>query len=170
MPWIRLGSLATMMSDVTAAARDAIRMLARQRSSHGMTVLLPGDEIGRETLSLSGYSELTASAWQDVAAIHKHPLTILLGQAPAGLTSDDESARQTWERLLDVECAEYDRALRAIHTQTMGPANRHIEWGAVYMPSDLERAQANGILAARQELYSHFLELTVSPDENLIVA
>lgn len=35
---------------------------------------------------------------------------------------------------------------------------------------DLERAQANGILAARQELYSHFLELTVSPDENLIVA
>lgn len=152
MPWIRLGSLATMMGDVAAAARDAIRMLARQRSSHGMTVLLPGDEIGRETLSLSGYSELTASAWQDVAAVRGHPLTILLGQAPAGLTSDDESARQTWERLLDVECAEYDRALRAIHTQAMGPANRHIEWGAVYMPSDLERAQADQTRAARDDI------------------
>lgn len=142
-PWIRLGSLASFVGDRAKAALTAITSFARARSSHGTSVLMPGDEIGRETLSLSGYSELTAGAWSDVAAVEGYPLTRLIGQSPAGLSTDDESGHQTWAMLLDTMSAQMERAGREIHDVILGDGRRTWVWGPVRVPSDLDMAQAD---------------------------
>jgi uncharacterized protein len=142
-PWIKLGSLAAFVGDRAAKALVAMTSIARGRSSHGITVLGPDDEMGRDSLSLSGYSELTAGAWSDVAAVEGYPLTRLIGQAPAGLSTDDESGHQTWAMLLDTMSAQMERAGRQIHDVILGDGRRTWVWGPVRVPSDLDMAQAD---------------------------
>lgn len=93
-----LRALAT--SDQAAEVQARMRLMARAKSLLGMIVLGEHDEYSNNANPPTGFRELSTEAQAMLSAVTGIPLTILFGHAPAGLSTDDKSGRQSWDRVI----------------------------------------------------------------------
>jgi phage-related protein (TIGR01555 family) len=93
-----LRGLATADQAREVAAR--MRLMARAKSMLGMIILGEADEYANNSNPPTGFRELSTEAQAMLSAVTGIPLTILFGHAPAGLSTDDKSGRQSWDRVI----------------------------------------------------------------------
>ncbi len=151
-PWLRVGAGKTALAGADAdAVRDALALFQRSRSVLGLSVLTSDDEIGRDNASVSGIRDLLVAGYERIASVEGIPLTVLIGQPPAGLSTDDKSGRETYHRTISgIRVDVLTPALRAIYDVALGPdPERVIVWTPLDSPTALEVAQIDAALASR---------------------
>ena len=151
-PWLRIGAGKTALAGADAdAVRDALALFQRSRSVLGLSVLSGDDELGRDNASLTGIRDLLVAGYERIASVEGIPLTVLIGQPPAGLSTDDKSGRETYHRTISgIRVDVLTPALRAIYDVALGPdPDRAIVWTPLDAPTALEVAQIDAALAGR---------------------
>ena len=144
VPVVKTGNLAARTTgDGESEFLARMQLIARGMSLLNLILLTQGEEYTRQTVSLAGWDTLDAQARSALAAATGLPHTILFGDAPGGLTTDDVSAN----RILKEAVAAYqDQSLRAqlrrIYTMMFaakeGPTKGVIppRWRIVFDPLD----------------------------------
>jgi hypothetical protein len=141
MPWLRLAKREGASAAGAMSFRAAMQEWARMRTAWGTTVLADGDEVGRLDANLTGLRDVVLSGYERVAAIEGIPLSSLIGQAPAGLSTDDESGRRTYDRYIGRgRRLVAERVIRRVYEVERGPARREIVWPSIDRPTDTEAA------------------------------
>ena len=151
-PWLRIGAGKTALAGADAdAVRDALALFQRSRSVLGLSVLSGDDELGRDNASLSGIRDLLVAGYERIASVEGIPLTVLIGQPPAGLSTDDASGRATYHRTISgIRVDVLTPALRQIYDVALGSdPERAIVWTPLDAPTSLEIAQIDSALAGR---------------------
>lgn len=97
------GLRAMATSDQAAEVTARLSLMAKAKSLLGMIVLGENDEYENRSNPPTGFRELSSEAQSMLSAVTGIPLTILFGQAPAGLTSDDKSGRDSWNNVVSDE-------------------------------------------------------------------
>lgn len=159
------GGQAAMVGSMADDAAAALELWSKSRSTMRANVLMGDDTAQRLDVALPGYADAVRVLCERLAAAEGIPLTVLLGIAPAGLSSDDESARRTYARFI----RRYRRlvlnpALLRLYEVALGPsAGRHIEWPDVDQPTAKERAELSKLLADRDAVL--LTNMVITPDE-----
>lgn len=129
---------------------ERMKVMARSMTTKGLMVLIGTDTLTWSGPSVAGYADLLRSLAERLSAVEGIPLSRLLGQAPAGLTSDDASGTRTYYDLIE----RYRRtvlrpAILDVYRIARGNAKRKIVWPTLDKPSRLEKAQVSLTLAQR---------------------
>lgn len=120
-------------------------------SSLNALVLGPSDKFERINLQLTGWSEIFDRLLLPLCAVTRMPIVKLIGIAPGGLTSDDQSSARQWGKRVDAFQDDelrpaYDRLLQLLFASARGPtegavpASWRIEFEPYEVPSESERA------------------------------
>ena len=151
VPVLRMGAHAELMSGSDREnALASLQLLKMKRSVFGTAVLAGSDEYERVPVQFSGVSDAVRVLQERVCALEGIPVTKLFGQAPGGLSTDNESGRVNYNTLLAgvrVDCA--DPMLQTIYDTEFGPGDRTIQWGTVEPLSEREQAEIDEIRARR---------------------
>lgn len=97
------GLRAMATADQAAEVQARLGLMAKAKSLLGMIVLGENDEYDNRSNPPTGFRELSSEAQSMLSAVTGIPLTILFGQAPAGLTSDDKAGRESWDNVVSDE-------------------------------------------------------------------
>jgi len=130
-PWLRLKTSAAAVSgDKAATVADRLSLWSQKRSMMGTSVLIGEDEAGRDNVSLTGLrTESVLAAYEGVSAIEGLPLVRIFGMSPAGMTSDDQSARRSWGEWVRTQTEDVVApALLELYAMAFGRADREIRW------------------------------------------
>lgn len=142
------------------------------QSVHRLIVLdTQGEEVDRVTSNVTGLAELLRLDYERLAAERGMPITLLMGQAPAGLSTDDESGRRFWyDRVKATIQQDVLRAVREVYEAILAapdsPAPNAmvgIEMRPLYQETERERADRRQVEAQTDAIYLDRLVLT--PDE-----
>ena len=144
VPVVKTNNLAAKSTgDGSAEMNARMQLIARSMSLLNLILLAQGEEYTRQTVSLSGWDTLDAQARSALAASTGLPHTILFGDAPGGLSTDDASANR---QLKEAVAAYQDQHLRAqlrriytlIFAQKEGPTKGVVppRWRIVFDPLD----------------------------------
>jgi phage-related protein (TIGR01555 family) len=149
MPQLKVVDTSRAASD-EAGWLSRLRLFARSMSTKGLMVIMGTDELTWNGPSVAGYSELLRSLAERLSAVEGIPITRLLGQAPAGMTSDDASGARTYYDLIE----RYRRtvlrpAILQVYRIARGDSKRAIVWPSLEKPSRLQRAAMSLQLAQR---------------------
>jgi len=141
----------TAAGDQDTQAASALQLWSRSRSTLKANVLTGNDTLQRLPVSLQSLDSLVRVGYERFAAIEGIPLSALVGQAPAGLTSDDRSGRETYNRLLRRRRRRrYNSLLRRIYDQQFGRVeDREIVWSPLEVLDPLAEADRSERLARR---------------------
>lgn len=94
-PVLKLKGLAKILAAQKDASDTALttraRMLELSRSIARTTIIDSEEEYGRETVNVTGYADLLEKLMLRLAAAAQMPVSLLFGQAPAGLTATGDS-------------------------------------------------------------------------------
>jgi len=130
----------------------------------GMALLDEGEKLEYATRSVAGLAELIGHQKEDLCAAAEMPATMLFGQSPGGLSTDDKSGARFWyARVADRQSTIYQpRLRRAGHLLAMaqqGPC-QGIEpegWDVAFRPleqmTDAETAALRLAVAQADQLY-----------------
>ncbi len=147
------GLYATVMSPEQRQALDArIAYSNRVRSAGRMMVLDASEKYERVNSSFAGVADLTDRAMKRIAAAAEIPVTVLLGEAPAGLNATGDSDLRWF--LMRVKAYQQQvleprivRMLRPLLAQEDSPAHGKdlsemtLRWPELWSPSAKERAE-----------------------------
>jgi uncharacterized protein len=122
--------------------------LANQLKSSNSLLLLGGEEkFDRKQISFSGIPELMQAHLQVVAGASEIPLTLLLGQAPAGLNATgDNDVRNFYDSVRQFQTTDLQDSLapvdEALVRSTLGdlPDGVVYEWDPLWQMSEMEKA------------------------------
>jgi phage-related protein (TIGR01555 family) len=122
--------------------------LANQLKSSNSLLLLGGEEkFDRKQISFSGIPELMQAHLQVVAGASEIPLTLLLGQAPAGLNATgDNDVRNFYDSVRQFQTTDLQDSLasvdEALVRSTLGdlPDGVVYEWDPLWQMSEAEKA------------------------------
>lgn len=129
---------------------DRLRVFTRSMTSKGLMVLLGSDRLQWVGPSVSGYGELTQAQAHRLSAPEGIPLSRLLGQAPAGLSTDDKSGARTYYDFIHRHRRTVlTPAILRLYEIEMGPGKRDVVWPTLDKPTRLEQAQISAQLAQR---------------------
>ena len=145
------GGQALMAGDAESSARDALELLSIGRSTRRTNVTMGDDTLSIQERSLSGLAPAVQVMYASVAAREGWPLTILLGQPPGGMTSDDASARRTYAAMVNRHRAQRLQGwLDEVYDKQFGPQpDRVFVWPDIDPPTAAERAAASAARAQR---------------------
>jgi hypothetical protein len=159
MPVMQLGdssaqTAATQSAGESGAMRveEAMRSVLRGMASRArMMVVRHGDMITWTSPTVSGTGELITVLASRVSMVEGEPLSYLFGQAPPGLSTDDESGRKKHDALLERgRTKQVEPVLLALYDAIMGPdPTRRVEWPPLSQPTELEASQTSLNLANR---------------------
>jgi len=137
--------------DAEMEMRDALRLLSIARSTKRTNVTLGDDTLSLNERSLSGLAPAVQVMYASVAAREGWPLTILLGQPPGGMTSDDASARKQYAGMVRKHRrTRIQPWLRQVYDKAGPPQpSRVYVWPNPDPASALEKAQASAARATR---------------------
>lgn len=153
MPQLRVVDFSRAAAD-DAGWRSRLTVFLRSMTTKGLMVIMGTDELTWTGPSVTGYAELLRSLAERLSSVEGIPLTRLLGQAPAGLTSDDASGTRTYYDLLE----RYRRTVLRpvildVYRIAAGDAERKIVWPSLDKPSSaqlatisLQNAQRDAVL------------------------
>lgn len=134
----------------------AIKAFMKSRSTHRMGVMSKEDQLVRDAIPLSGTREVVVTLQERVCCVEGIPMTVLWGQPPAGMTSDDKSATRNWHSLLtDTRQDVYEPAIRdlLVHQFGLGADEAiSIYWPPLEILSDAERAEVDYKRAQRDKI------------------
>lgn len=146
------------------------RLLAMQMSAGLMNaVLLDADGEKAETLthSIAGLPDTYDRFTQSLSASSGIPLTLLLGQAPGGLTTDDAAGRTYWYD--QVKSAQRDMEHLLVRAYTyLARAEGYqgevqVEFHSLTQQTDKEKAEVRKLVAETDQIYYDMQ--AVGPDE-----
>lgn len=164
VPVLRMGAHAELMSGADREnALASLQLLKMKRSVFGTAVLAGADEYERVPVQFSGVRDAIAVLQERVCAIEGQPVTKVFGQAPGGLSTDNESGRVNYNTLLAgirVDCVE--PMIHAIYDTEFGPGDRTIQWGTVEPLSEREQAEIDEIRARRDEILIRTTAITAA--------
>lgn len=157
MAWVRLknGQAAMAGKDGgTGGVQAKLKLLKESMRSAGLYVLLGEDDAGWSGPSLSGIRDASNILAEAVSAVEGIPLSKLVGQAPGGLTTDDEAGRRNYNSALERwRRRSLDDALLRFYDIALGPdPSRRIKWHPFDTPKASEYATTSEALARRDVL------------------
>lgn len=136
-----------------------MRALAQSWSMLGVMLIGEGDEFSRQGFTATGFDSISANAATALAAVEGIPITILLGEAPGGLTTDNQSGRQTFDRFIAAHQIEryepnaiklYDVILA---TKGYTDPSYSIDFAPLHEPTAKELAEVDEIIARTDAAY-----------------
>ena len=140
---LRVGGLeALVTSDQKTAVENRIRLMAKMKNLLGMVMLGKDDEFTSTVHNPSGFSQLSGEAQAMLSAVSDIPQTILFGHTPAGLSTDNQSGRQAFDRKIANEQArirpELERMYGVIFAAKEGPTGGQVpdSWKLEFLPLD----------------------------------
>lgn len=140
---LRVGGLeALVTSDQKAAVETRIKLMAKMKSLLGIVFLGKDDEFTSRVNNPSGFNQLSGEAQAMLSAVSDIPQTILFGHTPAGLSTDNESGRQSFDRKIANEQAkiqpELERLYSVIFAAQEGPTSGQVpdSWKLEFLPLD----------------------------------
>ncbi len=153
-----------MTGDQAAATKARIRLIARAKAILGIIVLGEGDEYSSRANPPTGFAELSSGAQSMVSMATGYPQTILFGTTPSGLSTDNESGRQTYDRLVDAQTEKHIRPNLTRFADVMfhakeGPTKGQVpeDWSATFgpitVPTAAEEATTRKTTAETDAIY-----------------
>ena len=141
MPQLRIEDMAEKAKDKTGwMAR--MRALVEAMSTKGLMVMFGKDTIEWRGPSIAGYSDLIRSLAERLSSVEGIPLTRLIGQAPAGLSTDDTAGARAYRDLIERwRRRTLRRAILKVHEIHFGEGKRSIVWPSPDKPTRSEMAQ-----------------------------
>jgi phage-related protein (TIGR01555 family) len=88
------------VSDQAAFFDLRLKAMAQQKSVLNMIIVGDGEDFTSRAASLTGFADLDAAAKEALAAVSGIPLSILFGEPPGGLSTDNESGRDSWSKVV----------------------------------------------------------------------
>jgi phage-related protein (TIGR01555 family) len=161
---LKVGGLRAMAtSDQKKEVEARISFIAMAKSLLGIVLLGQDDEFTSKVNNPTGFGELSGEAQAMLSAATGIPQTILFGHTPAGLSTDNESGRQTFDRLISGEQEEIrphlERVYSLIFASKEGPTKGEIPetWELDFLPldemSEKEKADTRKVVADADILY-----------------
>jgi len=170
---------AIIKSGNEAALKKRLDMVEKFRSVTRAIVMDAQDEdFVRSTVSLnSGLSDLLQQFALRIAAAARMPVTVLLGQSPAGLSATGESDRAIWQAQAETERVNvgskltrlFKIAFNAANGPTCGvePAIWKVTWPALWIPTGKEAAE---IEASKAATYRQYFDMGVLTAKDIATA
>lgn len=142
---LKIGGMKQMVTgDQKKAIESRIKAMAMMKSLLGIVMLGENDEFQSRVHNPTGYAQLSGEAQAMVSAVSDIPQTILFGHTPAGLSTDNASGRQAFDRKISGEQEmirpELERVYEVIFASKEGPTEGLIpdSWNLHYLPLDEE--------------------------------
>lgn len=131
----------------------SLKLMRLKASTFGMLPLAAADAIERVPMQFTGIKEAVTVLQERVCAIEGVPATKLFGQAPGGLSTDNEAGRASYGTFLSgLQIDKLEPVLHDIYNTEMGPGDRTIVWGDVEKPSPKTQAETELINAQRDAI------------------
>jgi hypothetical protein len=144
------GGQGPLAGDQRAQMLDALELWGLTRSTRGTSVTLGDDEASRLEAPLSGLDGILRASYDRLTVPEGCSVTWLLGQAPGGLTTDDQASRRQTRRLLERwRRLRANPWLREVYRHARPDLRVAIVWPDVDPPTDSERATMSSTLATR---------------------
>lgn len=161
---LKVSGLAGLLTaEQKSAVEERIRLIAKSKSLLGTVLIGQDDEFNSQVHSPSGFSELSGEAQAMLSAVTGIPQTILFGHTPAGLSTDNESGRQTFDRLISSEQEDIRSHLERFYalqfTAKEGPTKGKVpdDWELEFLPLDeeteAEKAAKRKLVAETDAIY-----------------
>jgi hypothetical protein len=141
-----------------------MRGIVGRMTTEALIWLGEGDEAGWTAPPLTGTQESMASMVSRLSAVEGIPSTVLMGQSPGGLSTDDAAGRRSYAALLGRVRGAIEPALLQVYAIALGPGTRSIQWGPADAPSAKEAAELSESYARRDALLVSTAAIT--PDES----
>lgn len=137
-----------------AGFRRRLDALEEGKATTRMIVIDGDDEYGVETMNFSGLVEAYRTMQQNLSAVSRIPLTLLFGQSPAGLSTDDQSGTRNYydgiaadqEEVLEPGLLRLANLLSQAHDDLPDDGYR-VKFHALLTPSEKEEAEIRNIVA-----------------------
>lgn len=164
-PVLKLKGLAQLLATESGQAlAERARALELSRSMARTTILDTEEEYTRQTVNVSGLPELLEKMMLRLAAACQMPVSLLMGQSPAGLNATGEAdTRWFYDQIAAAQEKHLEPQLRRIFEIVMlnrsGPArgkvpeNWDIDFKPLWQITDLEEAQLRKTQAETDAIY-----------------
>lgn len=145
---------------------DALSLWDKGRSVLKTSIVTGNNTVSRLAAPLDGYANVVRLQYEQLGAVERVPISVMMQLTPSGLASDDIPARRNYELFI----ARHRRtrpqpALRRIYDIALGPdSERVVVWPAVYPPTPSEQATISVQLAQRDQILVGIGAVT--PDES----
>ena len=121
----------------------AVQIMQATLSSLGVAVSFGEDEITRLEAPMTGLDAIVRVQYDRISAPEGFPLTRLLGQPPAGMSTDDAAGQRTYNDFRRrSRRGILDPAIREVLRAGLGPGRYDIEWTPLDVPTAAEVAAA----------------------------
>jgi phage-related protein (TIGR01555 family) len=94
------GLSARMTGDDAANLQTQLQLMSQARGLLGYTLIGEGDDFQSRSNPPTGYDQLSAAAWEALAAVTGIPQVILCGTTPSGLSNSEESSHEGFRQLV----------------------------------------------------------------------
>ncbi len=138
--------------------KTRIRLMNYSASVFNAVVINEGETYEKRQITFSGLAEATLRAMDELAGAAEMPQTILFGQSPGGLSTDDKSGmRNFYDSVANVQRVAFDDPLSAIIDGAMSSGqlksaeSYKIEYLPLEEPSDTEVSQTENTRAKTDE-------------------
>lgn len=126
-----------------AAIQRRLRTFSKFMSALKVAPIDADDEIAQMAVSYTGIAQILIEAREDVAAASGMPLTKLFGHAPGGLSTDDNSGRKNWAKVISALQSEkllpfLRKVIRVFLESAQGPTKGVVpeRWSIRFCPLD----------------------------------
>jgi hypothetical protein len=93
-----------------------LKLIAQAKSLLGLIMLAEGDKYENRSNPPTGFNELSSEAKAMLSAVTGYPQTILFGEPPGGLSTDNEAAKETMNRKVSSEQTKIRPNLHQLYT------------------------------------------------------
>jgi uncharacterized protein len=152
--------------------QERVRLTAMARSiSRSMVLDADGEDYKRESTSFAGISELTEQAMKRLAATGEIPVTVLFGEAPAGLNATGDSDLRWFIARINAYRQQKLNApilqlVRAILSMPAAPQtdldSLELQWPNLWRPNATEQADIYQKTASADQIYDEMGVLDVA--------
>lgn len=161
---LTIGNLDAMVTaDQREAVESRISLIGKMKSLLGVILLGQTDSFQSKVNAPTGFRDLSAPAQAMLSAVTEIPLSKLFGFAPSGLSTDDKSGRENWNRKIHSDQEEIrpnlEKYYEVVFVSDDGPTGGEIpeDWKLDFLPLDepsqAEQAETRKVVAETDAIY-----------------
>lgn len=154
---LKIGDYASLSTGDEAAELAArIRLMSQGKSMLGINIIGPTDDYQNRSNPPTGFDQLSAAAWEALAAVTGIPQVILMGSTPGGLNTDGASSWEGFRQLVSTYQEQHrhdlERLYRVIYAAQDGPTGGEEPEGWSITFAALDEPDESTIAATRQTI------------------